>query len=58
MGMTMMHDMLVCFAVTGVFQSEAKNCSIDAAKIVVDDVLGAVDAALHRTRSLRFHSMR
>ncbi|KAF5834329.1 HAD-like domain-containing protein [Dunaliella salina] len=42
---------------TGVFKGPG-NCPRDPAMICVQDVLGAVEAALHKTRSLRFHSMR
>ncbi|KAL4440223.1 hypothetical protein ABPG75_003224 [Micractinium tetrahymenae] len=34
------------------------NCSRDPAQLVVDNVEAAVDAALHRTRHARWHSMR
>ncbi|KAG2447091.1 hypothetical protein HYH02_007840 [Chlamydomonas schloesseri] len=43
---------------TGVFQGPGPNCDIDTARIAVDDVEAAVEAALHHTRSLRWHSMR
>lgn len=43
---------------TGVFQSDAANCSRDPAHLVVPDVEAAVAAGLHRTRSHRWHSMR
>ena len=42
---------------TGVFRG-GHNSPTDPARIVVDDVLGAVQAALHRARGARFHSMR
>lgn len=42
----------------GVFQGPGPNCSVDAAAMAVDDVAAAVDAALHRTRSVKWHSMR
>lgn len=42
---------------TGVFRG-GKNSDTDPAQIVVDDVEAAVEAGLHRTRSLRWHSMR
>jgi len=42
---------------TGVFKGPG-NCPRDPAMICVHDVLSAVEAALHKTRSLRFHSMR
>lgn len=34
------------------------NCSRDPAQVVVDDVEAAVDAALHRARHAKWHSMR
>ena len=43
---------------TGVFSGDAKNDEEYPADVVVDDVLDAVEAALHRTRSMRWHSMR
>jgi hypothetical protein len=44
---------------TGVFQGPpASNSLSDPAHIVVEDVLGAVQAAFHRSRSQRWHSMR
>jgi ribonucleotide monophosphatase NagD (HAD superfamily) len=44
---------------TGVFAGPpGANCHVDPAHIVVDDVEGAVDAALHRARSDKWHSMR
>ncbi|KAG2444358.1 hypothetical protein HXX76_001114 [Chlamydomonas incerta] len=43
---------------TGVFQGPGPNCDIDTARIAVDDVAAGVEAALHHTRSLRWHSMR
>ncbi|KXZ41884.1 hypothetical protein GPECTOR_252g631 [Gonium pectorale] len=43
---------------TGVFQGPGPNCDVDAARIAVDDVADAVGAALHHTRSHRWHSMR
>ncbi|PNH09146.1 hypothetical protein TSOC_004266 [Tetrabaena socialis] len=43
---------------TGVFQGPGSNCDVDAARIVVDDVSAAVEAALHHTRNLRWHSLR
>ena len=43
---------------TGVFSGDTKNDEEDPADVVVDDVLDAVEAALHRTRSMRWHSMR
>lgn len=42
---------------TGVFRG-GKNSDTDPAQIVVNDVEAAVEAGLHRTRSLRWHSMR
>jgi len=43
---------------TGVFPKELDNCPIDPAMFVVDDVDKAVDAAMHHTRSMKWHSMR
>jgi hypothetical protein len=44
---------------TGVWQGRgAKNSDTDPAHVVVHDVLGAVQAGLHRTRLARWHSMR
>ncbi|EFJ47060.1 hypothetical protein VOLCADRAFT_92466 [Volvox carteri f. nagariensis] len=43
---------------TGVFQGPGPNCDVDTARVAVDDVAAAVDAAMHHTRSLRWHSMR
>jgi HAD superfamily hydrolase (TIGR01456 family) len=43
---------------TGVFPKELDNCPVDPAKFVVDDVEKAVDAALHHSRSMKWHSMR
>lgn len=43
---------------TGVFPKELDNCPIDPAVFVVDDVEKAVDAAMHHTRSMKWHSMR
>jgi hypothetical protein len=44
---------------TGVWQGQgAKNSETDPAHVAVDDVLGAVQAGLHRTRLARWHSMR
>ncbi|GFR50889.1 hypothetical protein Agub_g13180 [Astrephomene gubernaculifera] len=43
---------------TGVFQGPGPNCDVDTARVAVDDVAAAVDAALHHTRNLRWHSMR
>jgi ribonucleotide monophosphatase NagD (HAD superfamily) len=43
---------------TGVFAGPGANCNVDPAHIVMDDVDHAVDAALHRARSARWHSMR
>lgn len=44
---------------TGVFQGgPGENCPIDPAHIVVQDINDAVDAALHHTRSIAWHSMR
>ncbi|KAG2493577.1 hypothetical protein HYH03_008096 [Edaphochlamys debaryana] len=43
---------------TGVFQGPGSNCDVDCARIAVDDVADAVAAALHRTRSMRWHAMR
>ena len=43
---------------TGVFSGDTKNDEEFPADVVVDNVLGAVEAALHRTRSMRWHSMR
>lgn len=42
---------------TGVF-NDSKNCRVDPAHIVVNDVNAAVDAAIHYSRSLKWHSMR
>jgi ribonucleotide monophosphatase NagD (HAD superfamily) len=44
---------------TGVFQGPpASNSPSDPAHVVVEDVLAAVQAAFHRSRSQRWHSMR
>ncbi len=43
---------------TGVFSGERANDEEFPADVVVDDVDAAVQAALHRTRSMRWHSMR
>jgi ribonucleotide monophosphatase NagD (HAD superfamily) len=43
---------------TGVFQGAGVNSESDPAHMVVTDVLAAVQAALHRTRSSKWHSMR
>ena len=43
---------------TGVFPKELVNCPVDPAKFVVDDVEAAVDAAMHHSRSMKWHSMR
>lgn len=44
---------------TGVFSAPAGcNSDPDPAHIVVEDLEEAVDAALHRARSVRWHSMR
>lgn len=45
---------------TGVFQPSegVVNCQRDAARIVVKDVDAAVTAALHRARSMEWHSLR
>lgn len=43
---------------TGVFQSGKTNDEEFPADVVVDDVDAAVQSALHRTRSMRWHSMR
>jgi HAD superfamily hydrolase (TIGR01456 family) len=43
---------------TGVFSKELDNCPVDPAKFVVDDVEMAVDAAMHHSRSMKWHSMR
>ncbi|GIM10255.1 hypothetical protein Vretimale_14057 [Volvox reticuliferus] len=43
---------------TGVFQGPGTNCDVDTARVAVDDVAAAVDAALHHTRSMHWHSMR
>jgi hypothetical protein len=43
---------------TGVFRGPGDNCERDPAHLVVDDVDAAVDAALHRARSQKWHSMR
>ena len=40
------------------FSGDTKNDEEHPADVVVDDVLDAVEAALHRTRSMRWHSMR
>jgi len=42
---------------TGVWRGE-DNCTVDPAHIVVDNVKAAVEAALHHSRSVRWHSMR
>jgi ribonucleotide monophosphatase NagD (HAD superfamily) len=42
---------------TGVFQGPGNDAQ-DPAHVVVGDVLAAVEAGLHRTRSSRWHSMR
>jgi hypothetical protein len=44
--------------VTGVFQGPGANCQLDTAALSVADVEAAVDAALHRARATRWHSMR
>ena len=44
---------------SGVFQGpQGSNCPQDPAHIVVSDVAAAVEAALHRSRSSLWHSMR
>ena len=43
---------------TGVFQSSERNCPVDPADIVVDDVAAAIKAASHHARNMRWHSMR
>ncbi len=43
---------------TGVFTGPGSNCSVDPARVVVPDVGAAVEAALHRSRSSLWHSMR
>ncbi|KAK9829998.1 hypothetical protein WJX72_009132 [[Myrmecia] bisecta] len=43
---------------TGVFQGPEANDPEDPADIVVDDVAAAVDAALHRSRNSKWHSLR
>lgn len=43
---------------TGVFTGEMANDEEYPADVVVEDVDAAVQAALHRTRSMRWHSMR
>ena len=43
---------------TGVFSGPEANDAEHPAKIVVDDVLDAVKAGLHRARSQRWHSLR
>lgn len=42
---------------TGVFEGEG-NSNTDPAHVVVDDVAAAVDAAMHRARQTKWHSMR
>ena len=42
---------------TGVFTQQG-NCPVDPANIVVDNVYDAIDAALHHSRNLEWHSMR
>ena len=43
---------------TGVFSGESMNDEEYPADVVVEDVDAAVQAALHRARSMRWHSMR
>lgn len=43
---------------TGVFSGPHANCLRDPAHIVVDDVEAAVKAAMHHSRSVKWHSMR
>ncbi len=43
---------------TGVFSGERANDEEFPADVVVDDVDAAVQAALHRARNMRWHSMR
>ncbi|GLC44804.1 hypothetical protein PLESTB_001212300 [Pleodorina starrii] len=43
---------------TGVFQGPGPNCDVDTARVAVDDVAAAVEAAMHHSRRLRWHSMR
>eukprot|EP00201_Polytomella_parva_P000097 CAMPEP_0175039940 /NCGR_PEP_ID=MMETSP0052_2-20121109/933_1 /TAXON_ID=51329 ORGANISM="Polytomella parva, Strain SAG 63-3" /NCGR_SAMPLE_ID=MMETSP0052_2 /ASSEMBLY_ACC=CAM_ASM_000194 /LENGTH=470 /DNA_ID=CAMNT_0016301989 /DNA_START=57 /DNA_END=1468 /DNA_ORIENTATION=+ len=43
---------------TGVFRGPGKNCSKHAAQVAVSNVFHAVEAALHRARNSRWHSMR
>ena len=43
---------------TGVFAGPDANCPRDPAHIVVEDVEAAVQAALHHSRSMKWHSMR
>jgi ribonucleotide monophosphatase NagD (HAD superfamily) len=43
---------------TGVFEGREANSATDPAHIVVDDVAAAVEAARHRERLARWHSMR
>ena len=43
---------------TGVFQEDKVNDEEFPGDVVVDDVDAAVQAALHRTRNMRWHSMR
>jgi len=43
---------------TGVFSGDKANDEEFPADVVVEDVDAAVQAALHRTRSMRWHSMR
>ena len=43
---------------TGVFSGEKANDDEFPADVVVDDVDAAVQAALHRARNMRWHSMR
>ena len=43
---------------TGVFRGPGDNSESDPADIVVDHVADAVEAALHRYRHTRWHSMR
>ena len=43
---------------TGVFRGPGANSDSDPADIVVDHVADAVQAALHRNRYTRWHSLR
>ena len=43
---------------TGVFSGPQENCPDFPARIVVDDVEAAVAAAMHHSRSMKWHSMR